>query len=105
MSVDPDVAALKATIKAQAIEIRDLKQALADAAKGIGALDAKLDQMALQMQPLLLAAPELKELLDEAKRAKGMAELGKLLAGGGVFGAIGAAATGIYHYFIGGAHP
>lgn len=109
MSADPDVAALKATIRAQGIEIRDLKAALASSSsstsKAIGELDAKLDALVLQMQPLVIAGPALNDLLNEAQRAKGMAQLGKVLAGGGVFTAIGAAATGIYHYFIGAGHP
>lgn len=109
MSADPDVAALKATIKAQGIEIRDLKAALSAAssnhARAIGDLDGKLDEMILKMQPLVLAGPKLQQLLDEAERQKGMAQLGKVLAGGGVFTVIGAAATGIYHYFVGGGHP
>ena len=107
MSADPEVAALKATIRAQGIEIRDLKTALARAssaqAKALGGLDDKLDTLKLDLQPLLIATPKLIELLNEAERQKGMAQLGKVLAGGGVFTFIGAAAAGIYNYFIGGA--
>jgi hypothetical protein len=106
MSNDPEVAALKATIKAQGIEIRDLKAAHAQALKvnadAMGDLSEKLEALTLQMQPLLLATPKLTALLDEAERQKGMAQLGKLLVGGGAFTFIGAAALGIYNYFIGG---
>lgn len=106
MSADPDVAALKATIRAQGIEIRDLKAALATASsthsKAIEDLDAKLDAIILQMQPLVIAGPKLQLLLDEAQRQKGMAQLGKILVGGGAFTFIGAAAAGIYNFFVGG---
>lgn len=109
MSADPDVAALKATIRAQGIEIRDLKNALASASnsqsQALGDLDRKFDTLTLELQPLLLAGPKLQQLLDEAERQKGMAQLGKALVGGSFFTFIGAAATGIYHYFLGGGQP
>lgn len=103
MSGDPDVAGLKATVKAQAIEIRDLKAALASTtaahAQAVSGVSDKLEQLTLDLQPLLLAAPQLSQLLIEAERQKGMAQLGKMLVGGGVFSLIGAAAMGAYHYF------
>ncbi len=103
MSADPDVAALKATVKAQSIEIRDLKKAhaaaLAVQAEGIAELSDKLEALTMQLQPLLIAAPKLTTLLDEAERQRGMAQLGKTLVGGGFFGLVGAAALGAYHFF------
>jgi hypothetical protein len=106
VSAEADVAALKATIRAQGIEIRDLKSALATASnnqtQAVGEVVDKLDTLTMQLQPLLLAGPKLQQLLDEAERQKGMAQLGKVLAGGSAFTILGAAATGIYNYFVGG---
>ena len=103
MSADPEVASLKATVKAQSIEIRDLKKAHASAIAAHAAamvdLADKLEALTLQMQPLLIAGPKLTKLLDEAERQRGMAQLGKVVAGGGFFSLIGAAAMGAYNYF------
>jgi hypothetical protein len=103
MSTDPVVAELKATVKAQAIEIRDLKNALATSsathADAVGDVAAKLEKLTLDLQPLLIAGPKLQQLLDEAERQKGMAQLGKVVAGTGFLGTLGAAAMGAYHFF------
>jgi hypothetical protein len=103
MSGRPTVAALEATVKAQAIEIRDLKSALASStaahAEAVSEVSAKLEKLTLDLQPLLLATPKLTQLLDEAERQKGMAQLGKVLVGGGFFSLVGAAAMGVYNYF------
>ena len=104
-----DVAALKATVRAQSIEIRDLKSALAEATKSnadsVTALGEKLEALTLAMQPLLLAGPRLEQLLLEAEQQKGMERLGKAVAGTGFLALLGSAVLGIYHYFAkGGLH-
>lgn len=103
MSGRPTVAALEATVKAQAIEIRDLKSALASStaahAEAVAQLSSGLQKLTLDLQPLMIAAPQLTQLLAEAERQKGMAQLGKVLAGGGFFTLVGAAAMGVYNYF------
>lgn len=100
---DPEVAGLKATVEAQAREIRDLKKALADSSKAnadaINALADKVEAHMAAMQPVLISSTALMELLQESQKRKGMEELGKKLVGWGVFGAIGAAAMGIYEFF------
>lgn len=109
MSGDPEVAALKATVKAQAIEIRDLKLALSSSsqaqAQALNNLDEKFDALTLQLQPLLIAGPKLQQLLDAAERRQGMEQLGKVVAGTGFFSLLGAAVLGVYHYFAKGMTP
>ena len=101
-----EIAGLKATVEAQAREIRDLKKALADSgqasADAINALAAKVDAHMLAMQPVLVSSTALMKLLEESQRQKGFVDLGKQLAGWGLFGMLGAAAMGIYQFFANG---
>lgn len=106
MTQAAEVAALKATVDAQAREIRDLKGALSKSsdahAEAINDLADKVEAHMAAMQPVLVSTTALMELLQESQKRKGMEELGKKLVGWGVFGAIGAAAMGIYQFFANG---
>lgn len=106
MTQAAQVAALKATVEAQAREIRDLKVALNSAsdtnAEAIKALTSKLEAHIAAMQPVLVSSTALMALLQESQRQKGFVELGKQLAGWGIFGMLGAAAMGIYQFFANG---
>jgi hypothetical protein len=101
-----EIAALKATVQAQAREIRDLKVALNVAgeasAEAINALTSKVEAHIASMQPVLVSSTALIKLLEESHRQKGFVDLGKQLAGWGIFGMIGAAAVGIYQFFAAG---
>ena len=100
-----EIAGLKATVQAQSREIRDLKRVakeLADThASTVSDLAGKLDTLTLQIQPLILSAEKINDLLTEADRQDGMKALAKTLVGGGFLAAIGAALMGIFHYFRG----
>lgn len=106
MTQAAEVAALKATVQAQAREIRDLKIALNSAseanAEAINALTAKVEAHMNAMQPVLVSSTALIKLLEESQRQKGFVDLGKQLAGWGIFGMLGAAAMGIYQFFAAG---
>lgn len=101
-----EVAALKATVQAQAREIRDLKIALNSASEAnagaINALTRKLEDHITEMQPVLVSSAALIKLLEESHRQKGFVDLGKQLAGWGIFGMLGAAAMGVYQFFAAG---
>lgn len=106
MTQAAEVASLKATVQAQAREIRDLKVALNSAsdanAEAIKALTAKMDAHMNAMQPVLVSSTALMALLQESQRQKGFVDLGKQLAGWGIFGMLGAAVMGVYHFFANG---
>lgn len=106
MTQAAEIAALKATVQAQAREIRDLKVALNAAgeasAEAINSLAAKMEAHIASMQPVLVSSTALIKLLEESQRQKGFVDLGKQLAGWGVFGMLGAAAMGIYQFFVAG---
>lgn len=106
MTQAAQIAALNATVEAQAREIRDLKGALNSASESnshaIEAMTAKLDAHITAMQPVLVSSTALMALLQESQRQKGFVDLGKQLAGWGIFGMLGAAAMGIYQFFAAG---
>lgn len=103
MTQAAEVAALKATVQAQAREIRDLKVALNSAseanAEAINALATKIEAHIAAMQPVLVSSTALMALLQESQRQKGFVDLGKQLVGWGIFGMLGAAAVGVYQFF------
>lgn len=106
MTQAAQVAALNATVEAQAREIRDLKIALNSGSKtnaeAINALTSKLEAHIAAMQPVLVSSTALMALLQESQRQKGFVDLGKQLSGWGIFGMLGAAAMGIYQFFVNG---
>lgn len=109
-----EIAALKSTIRAQGIEIRDLKQAMAQASKdhtaalaessrqhseAMTSLSKKVDDLTLAIQPMLISAARLNLLLQEADRQDGMRKLAKLIGGGTFIALVGSAMAGIFHFF------
>lgn len=106
-------ASLKATTRAQAVEIRDLKKAVdavvekMDAAaeknaEALTAMTAAFHSLQLQVTPMLKSAEKLDRLLTEADRQDGMKTLASKLVGGGVIGTVLTALAGIFYYFKGG---
>jgi hypothetical protein len=100
-----EIAALKATVRAQSREIRDLKVAARDLAQNNAAkiedLATKIEEMNGQLQPFVLSAQKIDKILTEADRQDGMRSLAKTLIGGGFLAGIGAAIVGIFKYFAG----
>jgi seryl-tRNA synthetase len=100
-----EIASLKATVKAQAVEIRDLKKLFGETSKefndSLRALTKAQNELMLQVQPMVNSAAKLEKLLTEADRNDGMKSLAKLLIGGGFIAACASALAGIYEYFKG----
>lgn len=98
-----EIASLKATVRAQALEIRDLKKMLGtvstEMTSAIKELTASQAEMALQVQPVVKSAEKLEKLITEADRADGMKSLATMLIGGGFFASAGAALLGLFQYF------
>lgn len=101
-----EIAGLKATVRAQSREIRDLKETAKEQIANQTALaedlGAKVEALTLQLAPFLKSAERIDKLLAEADRQDGMRDLAKTLIGGGFFAGAGAALLGVYHYFVGG---
>ncbi len=97
-----EVAALKATVQAQAREIRDLKAAVTASHESIDKLAEQVAALTLSVQPMLQSAAKLDRLLSEADRQDGMKTLGKQIVGGSFLAALGAGLLGVYKFFAGG---
>ncbi len=100
-----EIADLKATVRAQSREIRDLKSAAKDHATAhagaVTELGEQIRELTLQIQPFVKSAERIDKLLTEADRQDGMKALAKTLVGGGFLAGVGAAIVGIFNYFAG----
>lgn len=100
------IAGLRERSRAQDIEIRDLKLALRESeqnhAAQVAALAGEVKDLTKQLQPLVMMAPKLSELLDAASETKGQRALAVWLLGGGVVVTFAAVLAGIFKWFANG---